>query len=157
LNLCKPNTCLNWTNSSVPKGFGLDRFYCSGVIYFHASLKMVCLILISKWFYTFCFISSKFSTSVSKTSDSDCSCCTLSCLCSNCWLKSPWRSLNTPISSSQPLASYGIYMNHVMCYSIMHTIVIWNETKGKSILKLGLSRPSLNLHENVLNTLQEKV
>ena len=28
LNLCKPNTCLNWTNSSVPKGFGLDRFYC---------------------------------------------------------------------------------------------------------------------------------
>jgi hypothetical protein len=43
-------------------------------------LKMVCLILISKWFYTFCFISSKFSTSVSKTSDSDCSCCTLSCL-----------------------------------------------------------------------------
>ena len=28
LNLCKPNTCLNWTNSSVPKGFGLDRSYC---------------------------------------------------------------------------------------------------------------------------------
>jgi hypothetical protein len=28
-NLCKPNTCLNWTNSSVPKGFGLDRFYCT--------------------------------------------------------------------------------------------------------------------------------
>jgi hypothetical protein len=24
----KPNTCLNWTNSSVPKGFSLDRFYC---------------------------------------------------------------------------------------------------------------------------------
>ena len=29
LNLCKPNTCLNWTNSSVSKGFGLDRFYCT--------------------------------------------------------------------------------------------------------------------------------
>jgi hypothetical protein len=26
--LCTPNTCLNWTNLSVPKGFGLDRFYC---------------------------------------------------------------------------------------------------------------------------------
>jgi hypothetical protein len=33
LNLCKPNTCLNWTNSSVPKGFGLDRFYCSTLNY----------------------------------------------------------------------------------------------------------------------------
>ena len=29
LNLCKPNTCLNWTNSSVPQGFGLDRFDCN--------------------------------------------------------------------------------------------------------------------------------
>jgi hypothetical protein len=29
LNLCTPNTCLNWTNSSVPKGFGWDRFYCT--------------------------------------------------------------------------------------------------------------------------------
>ena len=29
LNLCKPNTCLNRTNSSFPKGFGLDRFYCN--------------------------------------------------------------------------------------------------------------------------------
>jgi hypothetical protein len=28
LNLCKPNTCLNSTNSSDPEGFGLDRF-CS--------------------------------------------------------------------------------------------------------------------------------
>ena len=28
LNLPKSNTCLNWTNSSVLKGFGLDRFYC---------------------------------------------------------------------------------------------------------------------------------
>ena len=28
-NLCKPNTCLNWTKSSVPKGFGIDRFYCT--------------------------------------------------------------------------------------------------------------------------------
>jgi hypothetical protein len=27
LNLCKPNTCLSWTNFSVPKGSGLDRFY----------------------------------------------------------------------------------------------------------------------------------
>jgi hypothetical protein len=26
LHLCKPNTCLNWTNSSVLKGFSLDRF-----------------------------------------------------------------------------------------------------------------------------------
>jgi hypothetical protein len=29
LNLCKPNTCLNGTNLSVPKRFGLDMFYCS--------------------------------------------------------------------------------------------------------------------------------
>ena len=28
LNLCKPNTCLYWTKSSVPKGFGLDKFDC---------------------------------------------------------------------------------------------------------------------------------
>ena len=28
LNLCKPNTCLNWTNSSASKGFGIDMFYC---------------------------------------------------------------------------------------------------------------------------------
>ena len=28
LNLCKKNTCLYWTNTSVPMGFGLDRFYC---------------------------------------------------------------------------------------------------------------------------------
>jgi hypothetical protein len=28
LNLFKPNTCLNWTNFSVPKRFGLDTFYC---------------------------------------------------------------------------------------------------------------------------------
>ena len=28
LNLCKPNTCFNLPNSSVTKGFGLDRFYC---------------------------------------------------------------------------------------------------------------------------------
>ena len=27
MNLCKSNTCLNWTNSPVPKGFCLDRFY----------------------------------------------------------------------------------------------------------------------------------
>jgi len=26
LNMRKPNNCLNWTNSSVPKGYGLDRF-----------------------------------------------------------------------------------------------------------------------------------
>jgi hypothetical protein len=29
LNLCKANTCLNRTNSSVPKGFCLDRLYCN--------------------------------------------------------------------------------------------------------------------------------
>jgi hypothetical protein len=29
LNLCQPSTCRNWTNSSVPKGFGLNRFYCT--------------------------------------------------------------------------------------------------------------------------------
>jgi hypothetical protein len=29
LNLFKLNTCLNRTNSLVPKGFGLDRFHCS--------------------------------------------------------------------------------------------------------------------------------
>ena len=28
-NLCKPNTCLNWTNSWVPRGLALDRFYCN--------------------------------------------------------------------------------------------------------------------------------
>jgi hypothetical protein len=28
LNLCKPNTCLNWTISSVPEEINLDRFYC---------------------------------------------------------------------------------------------------------------------------------
>ena len=28
MNLCKPNTFLNWTNSSGPKGFGLGKFYC---------------------------------------------------------------------------------------------------------------------------------
>ena len=28
MNPCKPNTCLNWTNSSVPKRFGLDKFDC---------------------------------------------------------------------------------------------------------------------------------
>jgi hypothetical protein len=28
LYLCKPNNCLNWINSSAPKGFSLDRFYC---------------------------------------------------------------------------------------------------------------------------------
>ena len=32
LNLCKPNTCLSLRNSSVPKGFGLDRFYSSIII-----------------------------------------------------------------------------------------------------------------------------
>ena len=31
LNLSKPSTFLNWKKYSVPKGFGLDRFYC--VIY----------------------------------------------------------------------------------------------------------------------------
>ena len=28
LNPYKPNPCLNWTNSSVQRGFGLSRFYC---------------------------------------------------------------------------------------------------------------------------------
>ncbi len=28
LNLCKPNTFLNWANYAVTKGFGIDRFYC---------------------------------------------------------------------------------------------------------------------------------
>jgi hypothetical protein len=28
LILCKPNTCINQTNPSVRKGFGLDRLYC---------------------------------------------------------------------------------------------------------------------------------
>jgi hypothetical protein len=32
LSLCNPNTCLNWTDSSVPKGFGLDRFYCTFIM-----------------------------------------------------------------------------------------------------------------------------
>ena len=32
LNLCKPNTCLRLRNSSVSKGFGLDRFYSSNII-----------------------------------------------------------------------------------------------------------------------------
>ena len=36
LNLCKPSTCLNWPNSSVPKEFSLDRFYC---IFFSDSFK----------------------------------------------------------------------------------------------------------------------
>jgi len=29
MNLCKPNTRLNWINYLVPKGFCLDRFYCT--------------------------------------------------------------------------------------------------------------------------------
>ena len=29
LNLCKPITFLKWTNSSVQRGFVLDRFYCT--------------------------------------------------------------------------------------------------------------------------------
>jgi hypothetical protein len=29
LNLCKPNTCLSWANSSVRRGVGLDRFDCT--------------------------------------------------------------------------------------------------------------------------------
>ena len=37
LNLCKPNSCLNRTNSSFPKGFGLDRFYCIIFISLHYS------------------------------------------------------------------------------------------------------------------------
>jgi hypothetical protein len=33
LNNYYSNTCQNWTNLSVPKGFGLDRFYCIMVGY----------------------------------------------------------------------------------------------------------------------------
>jgi hypothetical protein len=44
--LSKPNTCLNWTKSSVPKGFSLDRFHCIGRIVDHYCLNFLFIILL---------------------------------------------------------------------------------------------------------------
>jgi hypothetical protein len=51
LNLCKPNTCLNWTNLSVPKGFGLDMFYCICTFFYKTifeDLKIICGVIYFK-------------------------------------------------------------------------------------------------------------
>jgi len=42
LNLCKTNTCLNWTNYSVLKGFGLDSFYCTTVYKHYRNTWSLC-------------------------------------------------------------------------------------------------------------------
>ena len=50
LNLCKSNTCLNRTNSSVPKGFSLDRFYCI-ILNLKLKIRVVCYMNV---YYTQC-------------------------------------------------------------------------------------------------------
>ena len=48
MNLSKPNTCLNWTKSSVPKGFGFDRSYsiCNVIVGQSLTIvSMLCLLM----------------------------------------------------------------------------------------------------------------
>jgi hypothetical protein len=53
-NLCKPNTCLNWTNSPVPMEFGLDWFYCT-----YRFREVLCLLGV-RFIQVFCLLRVRF-------------------------------------------------------------------------------------------------
>lgn len=108
---------------------------------------------------TFCLSSTIFSTSESNVSASPCNCCTLICLCSNCWLRSVWWSLSSFISPSQELASWErknsfqntpIRILHVKCLKIKCKCHL-NHFSLRKMLKYKTKESYRNLLLEIIN------